>query len=351
MNKLNFKIAFFFFLALISLPFSTALAQKKAKKSDWLIDLSRARSSFSGVVLEKIELRGDYTIAYFTFINRSVTPTYIEACNSFFIGANGKKVAKFVRAEGIATRDVIKNPFQCADESGLLVQPLRMVRFKVYFTRISEMIKTVDIIEYNGRESCEFDIYDLDISERRELEPAPALAQKTKPKTKPNTQKPPRKYTPESEETPPTVASKTPTKPKEIPKETPKETIVKEAPPAQKPTLPPVESRKVVVRKAYELAQKTLRIEIWDNAQEDNDKVSLMLNNRWILQRMAVTKQKRSIEIPLKSGTNTLVFHAEDFGILPPCTATLSFFNGDEQEYIVLESDANTSQAVTFVVK
>ncbi len=344
---------------------SIGFSQNTPDYKNWVVDFTKSRSSFYGVQLDKLELNDKYTVAHFSFYNLDFSTQQIEACNTFHIRSKGKKVATFVKAEAIPTRYIDKTGFSCADfETAMKIRPGQFVRFRVYFTRIPEYLNTIDIIEYDGHKSCEFDIFDLNITKKEPLPPKnPSLAE-AKPRSKTPTPTPKAKETPkpqavkpkpskaptvssDDDDDAPVVASKKieePVKKIEPKKEEPKIVEAKPTPPVTS-----IEKREVTVRKEYFVKSKTLYLEIWDNDKEDGDKVSVMLNNRWILKGIAVTKNKRKYEIPLDMGDNTLVFHADNLGTAPPNTAALRFNDGNEEQTIILNSDMDKSEAIRVI--
>jgi hypothetical protein len=355
-------------LLALSLIFSTIhFAQNTPDYKNWIVDFTKSRSSYYGVQLDRLELNEKYTVAHFSFYNLDFSTQQIEACNSFHIRSKGKKIASFVKAENIPTRYVDKTGFSCADfETAMKIRPGQFVRFRVYFTRIPEYLNTIDIIEYDGHKACEFDIFNLNITKKEPLPPknpslaeakprnntAPSLKSKeSKPQKQPTKPKPSKAPTVSSEDDDdqPLIASKKieePIKKVEPKKEEPK---IIEAKPIIQPPVKSVEKREVAIRKEYFVKQSKLSLEIWDNDKEDGDKVSIMLNNRWILKGVPVTKNKKKYEIPLDMGDNVLVFHADNLGTAPPNTAALKFNDGTEEQTIILNSDMDKSEAIRVI--
>ena len=298
---------------------------------NWIVDLSEAQSSFEGIKIDKVELNDQYTIVHMSFKNYGMGDQHIEACNTFHLRSNGKKVARFVKAENIPTRDVYTTGFSCADEStSMRIKGGQFVRFGIFFTRIPQYLNKIDVIEYSGEENCEFDVWNLNIS-RKEPLPEPALSAVA---PKPEVKKPVNKMTPKpvakkktQSPQPPLIASKSlpPPSKKIIETSKPQDSNVEIA----LPKVTPAEKREVKVIKEYILKRKTVQLEIWDNDQEDGDIVSIMLNNRWVLRGVKVTKSKMKLEIPLNEGVNKLVFHADNMGTAPPNTAAVSFWDSE----------------------
>jgi hypothetical protein len=337
-----------YFYSLFLLFFSfIAFSQNKPKVDyeNWIVDLSQAQSSFEGIKIDKIELNDRFTVVHMSFQNNFLGTQHIEACNTFHIRSNGKKVARFVKAENIPTRYVEKTGFSCADETtAMRIKRGQFVRFRIFFTRIPQYLNRIDVIEYNGRASCEFDVWNLNISKKEPL-PQPSIASATaKPKVaaaKPvnkNTTKPPVK----KKDSDALIASKSPTSTTSTKPQSSEKTNTQ-------PTTTPPEKREVEVVKEYSMNRQTLQLEIWDNDQVDGDMVSIMLNNRWILRGVKVTKTKKKLEIPLADGNNTLVLHADNLGTAPPNTAAVSFWDAEGLQTIILNSDMDNSQAIRFI--
>jgi hypothetical protein len=330
----------------------------KGKYKNWIVDYTKSRSSFEGVQLDKLELNDDYTVAHMSFHNWGFATQHIEACNTFHIRSNGKKIATFVKAQNIPTRFVDKIGFSCADETtAMKIKPGQFVRFRIYFTRIPENLNVIDIIEYDGYKECEFDIFNLNISKKEPLPPSSQSMAMNKPK--------PKKITsPVAEkQEKPIVQQTKPIKPKpqpEKPQVTPPQAKEEEQPIVASKSLPEpekkvrtplekVENREVSVRKEYQVKSKVLQLELWDNDKEDGDQVSIMLNKRWVIKGVAVTKNKKKFEFPLELGENVLTFHADNLGTAPPNTAAIKFFDGTDEQTIVLNSDMDKSEAIRLI--
>jgi hypothetical protein len=325
---------------------------------NWVVDYTKSRSSFEGVQLDKLELNDNYTIAYMSFHNWGMGMQHIEACNTFHIRSKGKKIATFIKAQNIPTRYVDKIGFTCADEStSMKIRPGQFVRFRIYFTRIPEYLNAIDIIEYDGYRQCEFDIFNLNISKKEPLPPQ-NYAMAKKPQTNKIPLPPPvvQQEKPIAQQTKPEKPKTRPVKPpvSATPKPTEEEAVIAAksiTEPEKKVTVPvsKVENRDVSVRREYQVKSKVLQLELWDNDKEDGDQVSIMLNNRWVVKGVAVTKNKKKFEFPLQLGENVLTFHADNLGTAPPNTAAIKFFDGSDEQTIVLNSDMDKSEAIRLI--
>ncbi len=90
----------------------------------------------------------------------------------------------------------------------------------------------------------------------------------------------------------------------------------------------------------------TVRIEVWDHQMEDGDIISLILNDRWIIQNYELVKKKRVFYVELQEGRNNFILYAHNLGKYAPNTASVSVVDGDETHTIILESDLKESGAL-----
>ncbi len=90
----------------------------------------------------------------------------------------------------------------------------------------------------------------------------------------------------------------------------------------------------------------TVRIEVWDHQMEDGDIISLILNDRWIIQNYELVKKKKVFYVELQEGRNNFILYAHNLGKYAPNTASVSVVDGDETHTIILESDLKESGAL-----
>jgi hypothetical protein len=339
----NISFLILCFISCLCKPHAQQNTQNKPLKN-WVVDLSKARSSFEGIKIDKIELNSNNTVVHMSFHNYGFSSQHIEACNTFHILSKGKKVAQFIKAENIPTRKMDDSPFQCADiATSMAIKPGQFVRFRLFFTRMPETVNFIDVIEYDGNQSCEFDVFNLNLTRKEPLiNPTIAAVAPKQAKSKPtNTYKKPIKKA-DANKYPPSIASKS------VP-EPPTTVEVEKKPLPALPKVTPPEKRNLKLIKDCIITPKTITIDIWDNDIEDGDRVSVMLNDRWILKDYAVTKNKKKVEITLMEGINKLVFHADNLGKMPPNTASLSFYDGSELQTVTLKSDMDNSQGIRLI--
>lgn len=92
-----------------------------------------------------------------------------------------------------------------------------------------------------------------------------------------------------------------------------------------------------------------LMLEIWDAAKEDDDKITLYINNKIYLENYNVTNQKKIIEIPAIEPSYTLKIIAIDEGKTPPNTVNIKLIDGKASTPIV--TNLKKGEVYTIVIK
>lgn len=134
---------------------------------------------------------------------------------------------------------------------------------------------------------------------------------------------------------------------REIPKVEKIETITTASVPST------VKDREIVIRQnQIFVSPGTIVIEVYDHQQQDGDIISLNYNGHWILENYTLKRKAKKMSLPLKAGAdNYLILHAENLGLKPPNTATISYVYKGQKKKIVLESDLNQSEMIRINVQ
>lgn len=176
------------FTITFALLFLFSVALQAQANSTWVVDHPKwIYKSAGAIVLEKIELTSKYTIAYWSYKNTAFDTTFIEACSTFWIGSGGQRVATLVKTEGIPLRKMERGGFDCADPiSAKRIPPGKAVSFKLYFTPIPSGLRRINLIEYDGMQECEFDVFGIELANKQPLlaakEPVKPVPPKPAPK-------------------------------------------------------------------------------------------------------------------------------------------------------------------------
>lgn len=103
------------------------------------------------------------------------------------------------------------------------------------------------------------------------------------------------------------------------------------------------EGRKIVISERIKVDNKKVKIQLWDHQSVDGDRVSLVLNDKWILENYTLKKEKYEMEVELQEGVNTFVLHALNLGKISPNTAAILVTDGDKEYRLTLQSTLDKS--------
>ena len=107
-----------------------------------------------------------------------------------------------------------------------------------------------------------------------------------------------------------------------------------------------VEKVRVEYSDTLYLSNRQITLRVWDNNKEDGDKVSVKLNDEWILSNHVITKKDRVLNLSLTGFENSLVLYAQNLGKNPPNTAAFRIDDGNESHLIELNADFEKSEAI-----
>ena len=104
-------------------------------------------------------------------------------------------------------------------------------------------------------------------------------------------------------------------------------------PPVAKPLL---KNEKLIDRVIATSQQITLAI--WDDATEDGDSISIMVEGKWLARGFPVKKHPQFLTVTLKPGPNNFVFVADNLGSIPPNTSVLEIIDGKKRKSYTMET-------------
>lgn len=95
-----------------------------------------------------------------------------------------------------------------------------------------------------------------------------------------------------------------------------------------------------------------VKIELYDNAEIDNDTVTVLVNNKLLLYRQMLTDKPLTLYLNAFPGVEyELVMYADNLGLIPPNTALMVVTAGSRKIELFLSSSEQKSAAVKFVYK
>lgn len=107
-----------------------------------------------------------------------------------------------------------------------------------------------------------------------------------------------------------------------------------------------VNDRAYVITHKVKVVSPTITVSVWDHQIEDGDIISLLLNDKWVIQNYKLTKKKKIFTLQLNEGNNSFILYAQNLGKYSPNTAAIIVDDGVKEHKIVLESNLKESGAL-----
>lgn len=112
---------------------------------------------------------------------------------------------------------------------------------------------------------------------------------------------------------------------------------------------PSLEKRENQLFGSLKLQNPTITIDLYDNAEIDNDTVTVFLNNSILLYRQRLTDKPLRVTVNLEKDTDyELVMYANNLGTIPPNTALMVVTAGKRKYEIRLSASDEKNAAVRF---
>jgi hypothetical protein len=108
--------------------------------------------------------------------------------------------------------------------------------------------------------------------------------------------------------------------------------------------------RKVSVVRTIAVNTDSIIIRVYDNGVVDGDIVSLVYNDKVVIDKLSLISRAFTVKIPVNiTAVNKLVFYAHNLGEFPPNTARLEIIYGNKKEELTISSDYTVSSSVNIV--
>jgi len=113
-----------------------------------------------------------------------------------------------------------------------------------------------------------------------------------------------------------------------------------------------LQPRKEDLQKTVVVDSPRIKIELYDNAEIDNDTITVLINNKLLLYRQMLTDKPLTLYFNAFPGVEyELVMYADNLGTIPPNTALMVVTAGRQKFEVFLSSSEEKRAAVRFVYK
>lgn len=89
-----------------------------------------------------------------------------------------------------------------------------------------------------------------------------------------------------------------------------------------------------------------LTFSYWDNAVEDGDSISIIINDKWLARGLFVKNQVQELTVSLTPGPNFITFIADNLGSIAPNTSVIEIIDGDKRKSYFLQTDLNQNNMI-----
>jgi hypothetical protein len=104
------------------------------------------------------------------------------------------------------------------------------------------------------------------------------------------------------------------------------------------------------VVKTFSVSVPQIKVELYDNAEIDNDTITVFVNDKLLLYRQMLTDKPLVLNLNAIAGKEyELVMYADNLGLIPPNTALMVVTAGKSKYEVFLSSSEQKSAAVRFV--
>ncbi|RYF88386.1 MAG: hypothetical protein EOO03_08540 [Chitinophagaceae bacterium] len=107
-----------------------------------------------------------------------------------------------------------------------------------------------------------------------------------------------------------------------------------------------INQRKTVVIDSISVQSSEVTLAIWDDAVDDGDSISLLINNNISFLGIPVKKQPRFLKVSLSAGANHIVFMADNLGSIAPNTAMLEVIDGKRRKSYHINTNLGLNNAI-----
>jgi hypothetical protein len=104
--------------------------------------------------------------------------------------------------------------------------------------------------------------------------------------------------------------------------------------------------------RTVEVDSPRIKIELYDDAEIDNDTITVFINNKLLVYRQMLTDKPLTVYFNAFPGTEyELVMYADNLGTIPPNTALMVVTAGKKKMQVYLSSSEEKSAAVKFIYR
>lgn len=116
----------------------------------------------------------------------------------------------------------------------------------------------------------------------------------------------------------------------------------------------PIEKRDNKLARLITVEHDSISVTLYDNGEIDGDSITLIYNDKILVQHQRLTDKPVTFFVKIKPGNNSrneLVMYAENLGSIPPNTALMVIYDGEKRYELNINSTKDSNGMVAFKLK
>lgn len=110
-----------------------------------------------------------------------------------------------------------------------------------------------------------------------------------------------------------------------------------------------ITERQTSVLEKIHVQQADVTLELWDDAAEDGDSISIRMNGLEVVTGFPVKRQRQQLKVNLQEGENKLIMLADNLGSIPPNTAVMRIVAGALRKYVTIKTDLKQNNMLLII--
>lgn len=110
-----------------------------------------------------------------------------------------------------------------------------------------------------------------------------------------------------------------------------------------------ITERQTSVLEKIHVQQADVTLELWDDAAEDGDSISIRMNGLEVVTGFPVKRQRQQLKLSLQEGENKLIMLADNLGSIPPNTAVMRIVAGTLRKYVTIKTDLQQNNMLLII--
>jgi len=118
--------------------------------------------------------------------------------------------------------------------------------------------------------------------------------------------------------------------------------------------LKPIDDKRIAERhtsllEKISVQQADVLLELWDDAAEDGDSISIRMNGLEVVTGFPVKRQRQQLKVILQEGENRLIMLADNLGSIAPNTAVMRIVAGTLRKYVTIKTDLQQNNMLLII--